>query len=173
MVFGRVFSAPFKLIATARQMVDEFSLVLQRPSGMTRGIVLSRDRWSPPPCGFLKINWDAALDLVKQRTGIGVVIRDEVGGFYAAQAKAIPFVMDPSMAEALGAWIAVKLGCELGLSQVHLEGDAVNVVEALKKLGRAILASFWPSDSGYSGFLLQNALLFCISCASRSQHGSS
>lgn len=39
------------------------------------------------------------------------------------------------MAEALGAWYAVKLGCELGYSHVHLEGDSLNVVTALKKDG--------------------------------------
>jgi hypothetical protein len=49
--------------------------------------VSSRDRWSPPPSGFLKINWDAAIDPVLQKTRIGIVIRDEVGGFYAAQGK--------------------------------------------------------------------------------------
>jgi hypothetical protein len=63
------------------------------------------------------------------------VIRDEGGGFYATQAKVFPFVVDPSMAEALGDWNAEKFGCELGLSHVHLEGDALNVVEALKKEG--------------------------------------
>jgi hypothetical protein len=29
--------------------------------------------------------------------------------------------------------IAVKLGCDLGLSHMHLEGDSLNVVNALKK----------------------------------------
>ncbi len=47
----------------------------------------SRDRWSPPPSGFLKINWDAAIDPVLQKTRIGIVIRDEAGGFFAAQAE--------------------------------------------------------------------------------------
>jgi hypothetical protein len=87
MVFGRVFSAPHNLVAAARKMADEFSLVLQRTFGMARRNVCSMDRWSPPPCGFLKINWDATLDPVLQRTGIGIVIRDEAGGFFAAQAE--------------------------------------------------------------------------------------
>jgi hypothetical protein len=39
------------------------------------------------------------------------------------------------MAEALGAWFAVQLGCDLGLSHVQLEVDAMNVVEAPKKEG--------------------------------------
>lgn len=88
-VFGGVFSAPQGIVAAARKMVEEFSLVLQRPTEMNRGSVSSRDRWSSPPSGFLKINWDAALDPVLQRTGIGIVIRDEGGGFYAKQAKVL------------------------------------------------------------------------------------
>jgi hypothetical protein len=51
------------------------------------------------------------------------------------RAKVFPFVVDLFMAEALGAWNALKFGCELGLSHVHLEGDALNVVEAPKKEG--------------------------------------
>jgi len=52
-----------------------------------------------------------------------------------AEAKLFPSLMDPMVAEALGAWIAVKFGCELGFTQVHLEGDSLNVVSILKKTG--------------------------------------
>jgi len=52
-----------------------------------------------------------------------------------AEAKLFPSLMDPMVAEALGAWIAVNFGCELGFTQVHLEGDSLNVVNALKKTG--------------------------------------
>jgi hypothetical protein len=37
------------------------------------------------------INWDAAIGL--QRTGIGIVIRDEAGGFVAAKTKTFPFLV--------------------------------------------------------------------------------
>jgi hypothetical protein len=47
-----------------------------------------------------------------------------------------PFLVDPSMIEALGAWNAGKLGCDLGLSHMQLERDALKyLVEALKKEG--------------------------------------
>jgi hypothetical protein len=61
------------------------------------------------------------------------VIRDEKGGSFVAQAKVFPFLVDPFMAEALGAWYAVKLGCDMGLTHVQIEGDSLFVVEALKK----------------------------------------
>jgi hypothetical protein len=51
------------------------------------------------------------------------------------------------MAEALGAWYAVKLGCELGYSHVHLEGDSLNVVAALKNDG--------PCESTF-GYLIRD-----------------
>lgn len=37
------------------------------------------------------------------------------------------------MAAASGAWYAVKLGCDIGASHVHLEGDSLSVVAALKR----------------------------------------
>lgn len=35
----------------------------------------------------------------------------------------------------LSAWVAVNLGCGLGLTHVHLEGDSLIVIDALKKEG--------------------------------------
>jgi hypothetical protein len=39
------------------------------------------------------------------------------------------------MAEALGSRYAVKLGCDMGLTHVQIEGDSLSIVEALKKEG--------------------------------------
>jgi len=68
-----------------------------------------------------------------QQTGIGVMIRDAEREFYAVQAKVFSSLLNPFVAEALGAWLAVKLGCDLGLSHVYLEGDSLNVVKCLEE----------------------------------------
>jgi hypothetical protein len=46
--------------------------------------------------------------------GIGVVVRNESEGVVAALAKAIPFVEDPTAAEAIAAWHAVNLCVDRG-----------------------------------------------------------
>jgi hypothetical protein len=38
----------------------------------------SRDTatWSPPPDGFIKINWNAAINKTKRWIGLGIIARD-------------------------------------------------------------------------------------------------
>jgi hypothetical protein len=72
-------------------MVDDFYLELQRTPGRDGSHGHSGEKWSPSPTGYLMINWDAAIGL--QRTGIGIVIRDEAGGFVAAKTKTFPFLV--------------------------------------------------------------------------------
>ncbi len=57
--------------------------------------------------------------------GIGVVVRNESEGVVAALAKAIPFVEDPTAAEAIAAWHAVNLCVDRGFHHVVLEGDSL------------------------------------------------
>jgi hypothetical protein len=73
--------------------------------------------------------------------GVGVVIRDGNGRVLAAKAKAYPYIADPATGEALGAWNAVLLGCQLNLADVILEGDSAIVVTALKRT-EVCLASY-------------------------------
>jgi len=51
----------------------------------------------------------------------------------AAKAKVYPHIVDPATGEALGAWNAVLLRCQLNLADVILEGDSFTVVAALKR----------------------------------------
>lgn len=89
--------------------------------------------WRKLAGGQTKINGDAAFDVSNGRMGIRVVVRDEVGRVIAAKAKVYSNIADPSTGEALGAWNAVLLGCQLRLADVILEGDSFNVVAALKR----------------------------------------
>jgi hypothetical protein len=53
---------------------------------------------------MVKVNWDIAIARESQQMGIGVVIRDEARQCVATMAMVIPHVLDPTTAEALGAW---------------------------------------------------------------------
>ncbi|GLT55374.1 hypothetical protein SLA2020_285030 [Shorea laevis] len=35
--------------------------------------------WQAPPAGYVKLNWDAAVDEGNRRMGIGVIARDHTG----------------------------------------------------------------------------------------------
>jgi hypothetical protein len=47
--------------------------------------------------------------------GIGVVVRDERGGFVAAMTKVIPFIFDSTSAEAVAVWDKKKKKGQVGI----------------------------------------------------------
>ena len=91
--------------------------------------------WKAPRVGFIKINWDAALDERRQRMGFGVIARDHEGKVIATMSGSLPNISCPSVAEALGAWKLVGMCLSLNFSKIILKGDALEVVNALKKDG--------------------------------------
>jgi ribonuclease HI len=87
--------------------------------------------WKPPHGGFLKLNWDAALDVSRKTMGAGAVIRDETGLVVAAMAKRVRHVHDPLAVEEVALWRAIVFCREVGVSQVEFEGDSLGVVRAV------------------------------------------
>ncbi|KAF5454991.1 hypothetical protein F2P56_024611 [Juglans regia] len=87
--------------------------------------------WKAPPVDWYKVNWDGAVDKVKGLIGIGVVIRDRSGQVIATLRQKEKLYPDPLLAESYGALQAVKLAREIGLHQVILEGDSLQVTKAL------------------------------------------
>jgi ribonuclease HI len=62
-----------------------------------------------------------------------VIIRDHQGWVFAALSKTIQIFLDPTMAEAAAALLAVEFSRDSGLQHVILEGDSKNVVLALSE----------------------------------------
>ncbi|XP_062175976.1 uncharacterized protein LOC133881026 [Alnus glutinosa] len=130
------------------------ALVVLRLIWLRRNAFVFEKAFSPPE----RIVFDAhrmvrefssAISLAN-RTGIGVLSRNDRSEFVAAQTKFFPSLLNPAQASALGAWLAAKMGGELGASYVHLEGDRREVINALTRGG--------SSDSSF-GHLIEDANL--------------
>jgi hypothetical protein len=65
--------------------------------------------------------------------GVGVIARNHSGEVLAAQCAIQRYIVDPAVAEAIGAKMGVALEQLLGLQSIFLEGDASAVVAALKR----------------------------------------
>lgn len=78
---------------------------------------------------WLKLNWDATLDVKKQVMGGGIVIRNRVGDLIASASWSRKYVTNPMLAKHLVLERATKLVGELGLHQIVFEGDALNEVK--------------------------------------------
>ncbi|XP_042939476.1 uncharacterized protein LOC122274506 [Carya illinoinensis] len=89
--------------------------------------------WKPSPMHTYKLNWDAALDRIQSRIGIGVVVRDYEGRILATMRKNKCLFPDPLLAEAYGTLQATTFGLELGLRKIILQGDSLQITQALKK----------------------------------------
>jgi hypothetical protein len=84
-----------------------------------------------PPAGKIKANWDAAVDKVRKKMGIGVILQDCNGEVLATLSAPKDFIIAPEIAEATAALRAAYFCQELGFSHIILEGDALQVVQAL------------------------------------------
>ncbi|XP_041016138.1 uncharacterized protein LOC121258658 [Juglans microcarpa x Juglans regia] len=89
--------------------------------------------WNPPPIGFININWDATLNIAKDRIGIGLVAQDCEGSIVASKKLAQSGFMDPLLAEAQGAFQATRWARGMRFSPVILEGHAQQIVKGLNQ----------------------------------------
>jgi hypothetical protein len=84
-----------------------------------------------PSLGFLKCNWDAALDLKGQRMGIGILVRNHEGMVIAAKCSTQLFITNPLNEETIAAWTVACFIQLKGFDKVILEGDSMGVVQSL------------------------------------------
>jgi hypothetical protein len=121
-VFRNEFASPVSIVMAAKENLETYSLV-HRKEELVNSPGIPLEKWSKPKMGWVKLNWDAAMDIPAKKLGLGVVVRDSCGVLVAAKAAIIPFISDPTTGEALAAWSATTLTRDLGLQRVVLEGD--------------------------------------------------
>ncbi|XP_058223042.1 uncharacterized protein LOC131332764 [Rhododendron vialii] len=92
--------------------------------------------WCLPPVGMVKINVDDALCKKKMIVGVGLVARDYMGQLFGM--ASIPFtgLLAPRSVEAMGYREALVFAATNGLSHVIIEGDSLEVVQALTQEGK-------------------------------------
>jgi ribonuclease HI len=92
-------------------------------------------RWSPPPPGYVKVNYDGAVFLETMEASLGVVIRDELGRPMVSLSQKVPFPGSSTAVEALALRRAMFLAIEMGFYSVIVEGDSEMLVRAVTSLG--------------------------------------
>jgi ribonuclease HI len=136
-IHGNSFAHPTTLVQCARRNLEEFFQASEdNPVGSPTGRDESVRRWKAPPPGWLKANWDASLDRRHGKMGCGVVVRDDKGLVIAARCQTILGYLDPQLAEARAALMAVQLCRENGFMSVEFEGDAKVMIDAVNSQGQ-------------------------------------
>lgn len=90
------------------------------------------NHWTTPDANGFKINFDGAIFADRDRAGIGVVIRNDVGMIMASLTQQIPLPTSVIEVEALAARRALELALELGFDDIILEGDFELLIKNLK-----------------------------------------
>ena len=88
-------------------------------------------RWKLPDSGFFKVNFDGALFLDQRCAGLGVVVRDSDGLIIAALSQRGRLLGSVDVVEALAIWRAICFAKELGLHHLVIEGDSLQVIQAI------------------------------------------
>ncbi|XP_042958071.1 uncharacterized protein LOC122293596 [Carya illinoinensis] len=130
-IFNNDFKHPKSVIreahATLTLLNGENNNITTSPSLTCR----SPDVWTHPPPNWYKINWDSSVNKQKYQVGVGVIVRDCKGHVMATMRHNKQMYPDPLLAESYGALQAAKLGVDLGLRQIILEGDSLQVINTL------------------------------------------
>ncbi|CAN1157427.1 Putative ribonuclease H protein At1g65750 [Linum perenne] len=89
------------------------------------------ERWHPPPTGQVKCNVDAALFFEEGRHGMGALIRSNDGRLFQYRMSASDGCPTAEECEALALIDAITWLSSLGLTNVTIELDCLNVVQAI------------------------------------------
>ena len=80
----------------------------------TATIAENENNWQPPPIFKFKLNFDAAVFIDLECSGMGVIIRNEKGEVMGAKSTKGPRVMDSLEAEALACRDAIEYAVDIG-----------------------------------------------------------
>jgi len=136
LVFEGAFSHPDNIFSAALNFIREYkeSLVKDKPlvqSEMDPGASRDTATCSPPPDGFKKINWDAAINKTKGWIGLGIIAKDYLGNCLGTRSLTKILQADAKTAESLAALEAFQFAKEAGFLDVIFEGDATHIIEEI------------------------------------------
>ncbi|ONK74651.1 uncharacterized protein A4U43_C03F8730 [Asparagus officinalis] len=85
--------------------------------------------WRAPCIGIWKVNFDGAVFLEKRAMGVGLIVRNLEGGFYAIMSKLIRIRGNNAQhVEIQAAWEVVKFARGTRFWKVVFEGDAEAII---------------------------------------------
>jgi hypothetical protein len=128
MVFGGPIPSPSCLLKGARELMGDYRKSFVDAANRVNRSPRALSWWSKPAAGSIKINWDAVLDVRKKRMGVGIIARNAMGVVKAAMCTMLPYIQNPTVAEAIGARRVVEFAREMGFSSIEIEGVSREVV---------------------------------------------
>ncbi|KAE8125866.1 hypothetical protein FH972_020635 [Carpinus fangiana] len=63
--------------------------------------------------------------------GVGIIVKDNKDQVHASSSKTILSVREPVVAEAMGALFDAEFSRDLGIQDIDVEGDSLQVIQAI------------------------------------------
>ena len=130
------------IVRSSLRMLDEFQ-VANKPPQTTRTSTTMEIKWCPPQPGNYKVNIDGAIFSKQKQASIGVVIRDSAEEVVAALSQNLALPLGVLEIEAKALEVRVQFALEVGVCDVTLEGDAMNIYNALRGVGEVSSAKYY------------------------------
>ncbi|XP_075640327.1 uncharacterized protein LOC142612082 [Castanea sativa] len=129
MVHGGQMKHPCWLNKRAADYMEEYRIAQEQL--VVSNTISSGHHWQPPPQNIYKLNFDAAVFMEQQCSGVGAIIRNAQGEVMAGMSAKGSYVRDSEEAEALACRQAVVFAMEAGFSELVVEGDNSTVMRAI------------------------------------------
>jgi len=125
LIFEKQFSSPMMVFKEASKLIEDFRNFNRKESLLRAPVVQSLigcKVWKPPDVGFLKVNWDASVNVNAGVIGLGCVIRNEEGLVMGAKCCVCKVQADPLLVEAMAALLALEFCLDMGLAKIVSDG---------------------------------------------------
>lgn len=122
-VFEKRLTCPKKLLSIAIETLEDFKQANKRQRTEDQQVVntVNKASWVRPVVEFVKVNWDASLDMKNRRMVMGMIIRDENGEALLAACDSRMNVQTTEVAECQALWKALQVCSELNIQKAIFE----------------------------------------------------
>ncbi|XP_026434668.1 uncharacterized protein LOC113332335 [Papaver somniferum] len=120
---------PDSFIHDFKNYISEIEANIITPRSISRSTSIPL-KWLAPVDFEIKINFDVSFITKRLPVGVGLIARNSAGTFIAAKGSSSTAV-DEKQREAIAALEALKWAKERNFTELHLEGDIINVVDAI------------------------------------------
>ena len=120
--WGHIFTSKFCCFASwgnATRLLENYGEKYRNAQSSNTAVSI---KWTPPPNGCFKANWDIALNRKTKWMGIGVIIRDDQGLVSSTLCQTKEGFLEPVTAEVMGTLCTIELCKDLGLQMLFWKG---------------------------------------------------
>ncbi|XP_042974745.1 uncharacterized protein LOC122306382 [Carya illinoinensis] len=148
-IHGKGFMHPNQVLSKALDEIEAYKSSQDHqsscPASHGEG---SASVWIQPLAGYYKLNWDVAINTARGLVGIGAILRDHMGRSIGTLQARRELNLNPFSGEAYALMMSVVFCKDIGVSNLVVEGDAIQVI---RLLSGSVL------DCSYGGLVVEDA----------------